>query len=214
MMQNKILFGITGGTGCGKSTVSDMIRSMGYEVIDCDKVSRMVTEADSPCLKELKSEFGDCIIDKDGTLKRKVLGDMVFSDSHKLKRLNEITHKHIVHMIFCMAENSPSPLVGVDGAVLFESGITDKLQKIIGVLSERQKRVERIVKRDSMTEEDAIKRINSQKSDKFFIENCHYLLYNNGSEEQLKVQVKEVVQKLELLIKSTNEENGTNSETV
>lgn len=199
-MQNKVLFGITGGTGCGKSTVSHIIKGMGYDVIDCDIIARQVTAEGSRCLLELREEFGDRIIAEDGSLKRRALGQMVFTDKAKLQRLNEITHKYITEAIEHMASKSQSRLVGVDGAVLFESGITSRLDKVIGVVSDRENRIKRIMARDLMTRREAENRINSQKENKFFIENCDFVLYNNGNKEQLELQVKEVVRTLEQVL--------------
>ena len=71
MMQNKFILGITGGSGTGKSTVSEILRSLGVEVVDCDLVARAVTEKSMPCLLELESEFGSSIIGEDGTLRRR-----------------------------------------------------------------------------------------------------------------------------------------------
>lgn len=196
-MQNKFLFGITGGSGTGKTTVSDVFRELGFEVIDCDVISRQVTKKGSPCLDELAARFGREILTGEGELDRRSLGAVVFSDPGSLQALNEITHKYILAEIFKEAEASEKLMIGVDGAVLFESGITDSLECVVGVISDRDKRIERIVARDGITPEAAEKRISSQKVDKFFIENCDYLIYNNNGRENLVEKVKEVGLRLE-----------------
>jgi len=194
-MQNKYLFGITGGSGSGKSTVSGIFRSLGFDVIDCDKAAHEAYKTEE-CLSELISGFGEEIINADKTVNRKILGSIVFSDSEKLKLLNSIIHKYVIREIFRFAENSDKEIIGVDGAVLFESGITDRLARIVGVIADKNVRIQRITARDGITGADAEKRINSQKVDKFFIENCDYIIYNNTDGKCLEKQVREVALKL------------------
>ncbi len=196
MMQNKYLFGITGGSGCGKSTVSDIFRSLGYLIIDCDVLARQVTMPGEECLEEIKKEFGEDITDKEGMLLRKKLAEIVFKDSERLKSLNEITHYYILKRIFEIAEESEHSIIGIDGAVLFESGVTKKCRKVIGVIADMDARLKRIQERDKISPEAAKARISSQKDDKFFIENCDYLVYNNGNRVDLENKVREVVEKL------------------
>lgn len=203
-MQSKYVFGITGGSGTGKSTVSDIFRSMGCEVIDCDVVAREVTRPGSVCLNELVSEFGNEIIDKDGILLRKKLGEIVFSNAAKLSKLNKITHKHILSEIYHKIDESSAEFIGIDGAVLFESGVTDRCNLVIGVLANKDLRISRIMERDNLTVKIAEDRINSQKSDNFYLEKCSVILYNDGNKQQLENKVKEVMEKLKD-IKKENE---------
>ena len=197
MMQNKFILGITGGSGTGKSTVSEILRSLGVEIVDCDLVARAVTEKGAPCLAELEAEFGSSIIGEDGTLLRRKLGEIVFSDAQKLNRLNEITHRYITEEVMKRLEKSSAKIGGIDGAVLFESGITEHCNAVIGVLASRPVRIGRITKRDGITRQSAENRIDSQKNDDFYLENCDIILYNDGSRKELESKVKEVVSKLE-----------------
>lgn len=196
MMQNKYLFGITGGSGSGKSTVSGIFRSLGFEIIDCDILARQVTMPGEECLEKLKEEFGNNITDENNILLRKKLADIVFSDKDKLQRLNEITHYYILRRIFDIAKNSDSKIIGIDGAVLFESGVTKSCQKVIGVLASEEIRLRRIEERDKISEDAARARIGSQKEDKFYIEKCDFLVYNNGNKDDLEERVREVAEKL------------------
>ena len=196
MMQNKYLFGITGGSGSGKSTVSDMFRELGFEIIDCDMLARDVTMPGEECLEKLKEEFGADITDENNILIRKKLADIVFTNSEKLRKLNEITHYYILRRIFDTAEKSASRIIGIDGAVLFESGVTKSCRKVIGVLAQRDVRLKRIQERDKISQTSAEARIASQKEDKFYIENCDYLVYNNGNRDDLEEKVREVAEKL------------------
>lgn len=176
MMQNKKLVGITGGSGCGKSHLSMLLRERGIPVIDCDLVSREIMGKDTPCAKEVTEFFGDEILEN-GEINRRKLGKIVFSDGEKLKKLNEITHKYILESIYNRMEKEESSVVCTDGATLIESGIACDI--MVGVLADKEIRKERIMERDGLTEEDARLRISAQKEDSFYIENCDFVIYNN-----------------------------------
>lgn len=178
MTQNKRIIGITGGTGCGKSYISGLLRGAGIPVIDCDAVAREVMLPGKPALSEAAEFFGGEILEN-GALNRKKLAEIVFSDEKKLKKLNEITHKYILADIYNKIEREQSDLVCVDGAVLIESGM--KCDKLVGILADRALRKARIMKRDSLTEDEAERRISAQKPDSFYTENCDFVFYNNGN---------------------------------
>ena len=174
---NKIVVGITGGSGSGKSYLCGLLKSRGYEVIDTDIVARMVMEKGEECLLETVAEFGEQILD-DGNLNRKKLAKIVFSDEKKLAKLNEISHKHILKRVENMIEKSVSNPVFVEGAVLIESGFDCDL--MLGVLADYEVRKSRIMQRDSMTEAEAMLRLDAQKKDSFFIENCDFVVTNTN----------------------------------
>ena len=176
MMQNKKVVGITGGSGCGKSYVSAELAKRGASVIDCDKIAREVMEPGEPCLSEAVEFFGKEILEN-GHLNRKKLAEIVFSDAEKLAVLNRISHKYILQSIYERIEQSDAEIVVVDGAVLIESGV--RCDMMIGVLADREIREKRITERDNLTEEEAKHRISAQKPDKFYLENCDFIVYNN-----------------------------------
>lgn len=148
-------------------------------------------------MEELKEHFGDEILFPDGSLNRKKLGKTVFSSSRELAILNDITHKYILEEVYKRAKEAKSEIVGIDGALLIESGISKKCGCMIAVLADKDIRLQRIVSRDNLTISEAENRINSQKVDNFYIENCDCILYNNRNKEFAQEQVKEVVLKLE-----------------
>ncbi len=176
MMQNKKVVGITGGSGCGKSYISGLLRQNGIPVIDCDVIAREIMAAGKPCLLEAVAFFGERIL-KEGELNRKALAQIVFSDENMLKKLDEITHKYILADIYNRIEEEKSEVVCIDGATLLESGV--KCDKMIGILADRKDRKRRIMERDSLTEEEAQRRIGAQKPDEFYIKNCDLVFYNN-----------------------------------
>ena len=189
MMQNKKLVGITGGSGCGKSHLSMLLKEKGIPVIDCDVVSREIMAKDTPCAREVTAFFGEEILEN-GEINRKKLGKIVFSDPEKLKKLNEITHKYILSDIYNKMEKEESDIVCADGATLIESGISCDV--MVGVLADKELRKARIMERDGLTCEDAELRIGAQKEDSFYIENCDFVIYNNLGEFDIDGLIKRI----------------------
>jgi len=190
MTQNKRLVGITGGSGCGKSHLSSLLRSRGIPVIDCDIVSREIMAKDTPCTKEVIDFFGEEIA-TDGDVNRRELGKIVFSDPQKLLKLNEITHKYIAEDIYNKMKRESSRVVCLDGATLIESGI--RCDVLVGILADKQVRKNRIMARDGLSEEDAGNRISAQKEDSFYIENCDFVVQNNGDGVDIDSILKRII---------------------
>ena len=191
-----IIIGITGGSGCGKTTVSQLLTKNGVDVIDCDLVARKIVEPDMPALDEIKNYFGTEYINNDGTLNRKKLASVVFNSSEKLLKLNEITHKYVKEYIDSYIEKSMADFVGIDAAALIESGIYKQCDYVISVLADKELRKERIMIRDSLSEDEASERINSQKNDEFYIEKSDYIVYNNGNKQEISTGVKEILDEI------------------
>jgi len=184
-----MVLGLTGGSGTGKSTACEYFKNKGFLVVDSDKIAREVCSKGERCLEEIRLAFGDGVIDEEGNLKRKELGNIVFADSEKLKLLNDITHKYIVERNVNIIEENRNKNIVLDAPLLFEAGLGDICTKKICVLSERKKRIERIMKRDGLSADAAIARISSQPDDEFYISRCDYVVYNNSDEYKLKAML-------------------------
>lgn len=191
-----LIFGITGGSGTGKTTVSDIFRENGVTVIDADKSARNVVQKSSNCLDELCSFFGDDILLDDGTLDRKKLGEIVFSDEKKLAKLNEITHKYIKDDIVRQIEECKTPLAAIDGAVIIGSCIEPLCKFIVSVTSSTNTRIERIMLRDGISEESAKKRLASQPAEDFYKEHSKYVIHNDENLGSLTLRTKQVLEKI------------------
>ena len=174
---NKFVVGITGGSGCGKSHLASLLKERGYGIVDADEIAKTVMQKGEECLSETVREFGEDILEQDGQLNRKKLASIVFSDSGKLKKLNEISHKYILKGIQEEIEASASSVVFVDGAVLIESGFSCDV--MIGVIADYDRRKARIMLRDALSETEARTRIDAQQKDEFYHENCDFVVYNN-----------------------------------
>ena len=180
-----MILGLTGGSGTGKSSACEFFAKKGFVIIDMDKLSRKVCRKGERCLKEIIEYFGRDIIDDEGELIRKKLGDIVFADGEKLEVLNRITHKYILKETTAIIKENRDKDIVLDAAVLFESGAHTLCTDTLCILADEKVRLSRIMKRDSLSEESAKNRIESQPDDKFYIARCDVALYNNGTAEEL-----------------------------
>ncbi len=198
-MSKALVVGLTGPMGSGKSAVASIFLENGYALIDADKVAREVVEKGSPVLEELSKTFGDDVINFDGTLNRKLLGQKAFRSADGTKRLNAITHPAIVSLVERRIEeysNGGYEKIVYDAPLLFESG-TDKLcDKIVSVIASKELRIARVKNRDNMTENDIESRMNAQHDDSFYIEKSDFVIKNDSDLETLFENTLAVLEKL------------------
>lgn len=172
--------------------LSSIFEKYGLHCLDTDKVSRMVCEPHMPCTLELARAFGSDILRDDGSLDRKALAKRVFVSDEREKNtalLNSITHKYILDEADKWLESEAhrgAPAAVVDAPVLFESGYNKKCDYIIGVLASKETRLARVMARDGIDRELALKRISAQQSDDFYLENCSAVFYNDTDANALE----------------------------
>ncbi|MBP1561588.1 MAG: dephospho-CoA kinase [Oscillospiraceae bacterium] len=193
------VIGLTGQSGAGKTTVCKVFAENGFAIINADQISRAIMDKDTPCLNETVECFGRVILNEDGTLNRKMLGDIVFGCKEKLKQLNAISYPYITSEILRLinkyaAENCKYVLL--DAPTLFESRADDFCDLIISVTATEKNRAERVAARDGLTPEQIKARFSSQHSEKFFINHSDFIIKNNKSEEALKEKAQEVAEKI------------------
>jgi dephospho-CoA kinase len=179
-----MVVGLTGQTGAGKSTVSKVFSSNGFSIIDADQVARKVVEKGTKCLDEIADFFGNKVINDDGTLNRKALATIVFSDKTKLETLNTITYPYITGEILRQIRvhsMKGEKLILLDAPTLFESRADDFCEIIISVLADADIREKRIILRDGLTVDQARRRMNSQLDEDFFRSHSDYIIHNNGN---------------------------------
>ncbi len=172
-----MIIGITGGTGCGKTTLLNLIRDMGGMVLDCDEIYHRLLKTDGSLLGAIEDRFPGTV--EKGELQRKKLGAIVFNDAQALLDLNRITHAAIRLEVLRQLETSPS-LAAIDAIALFESGLNKLCDVTVAVTAPTVLRVQRLMARDNISEDYARSRIAAQPSNEDFSALCDYTLENSG----------------------------------
>ena len=178
------LVGVTGGTGCGKTTALEALEERGALVLDCDRIYHELLERDKELLAELEARFPGTVLD--GKLDRKALGAIVFSDPAALERLNQLTHRSVAREVRARLRDwamAGGTLAAVDAIELIGSGLAERCDFTVGVLADKETRVRRIMARDGISREYALLRIEAQRPDEYFRDNCTVVLENNGDRE-------------------------------
>ena len=194
-----LVVGLTGSIGTGKSTVSNILKSKNINIIDADKISREILNSTN-ALNEIFDYFGDEVKNPDGTLNRKKLGSIVFSDDVKLIKLNSITHPKIKENIeqkINIAKVNNEKIVVVDAALLIEAKFCDIVHKVLLITCDVEVQINRIMKRDNISREDALLRIKSQMSQEDKKNYADYIIDNSYDLEILNKQVEEFLKNME-----------------
>ena len=172
---------IVGGIGSGKSVVSRMLGIMGVPVYDCDSRAKELMVRDPRIVKELKRMFGDECYDADGGLNRGYLASCIFVDERNTKRVNALVHP-VVKADFCLwAQGQSAPVVAVETALLYESGMADAVDKTLLVWTDKETAVTRTMSRSGMSREQVLNRMAKQMSTDDLLLLTDHAIYNGGS---------------------------------
>ncbi|EAE1292261.1 TPA: dephospho-CoA kinase [Listeria monocytogenes] len=184
--------GLTGSVATGKSTVSNMIQQAGIPLVDADIAARKVVEPGTEGLKEIVAYFGEEILLADGTLDRAKLGEIIFKDKEKREKLNEITHPRVKDYMLEARERffrAGEELVFFDIPLLFESHLESLVDQIVVVWTTPETELKRLMERNNLTKEDALRRIESQMGIDEKARKADFVIDNNDSLEKTQKQV-------------------------
>ncbi|GAF97950.1 unnamed protein product, partial [marine sediment metagenome] len=160
------VIGLTGGIATGKSTVSAILKKAGAEIIDADRIAREVVKKGLPAYREIVENFGETVLLSNGEINRSVLGDLIFNDPRKKQLLNRIVHPHVRRetnrQLKDMENSSPDTIAVLDIPLLFEAEMHKDLSEVIVVYAPEHIQVKRLIKRDNISEADAVARVRSQ----------------------------------------------------
>ena len=187
-----MILGITGGTGCGKTTLLNVIAENGGLILDCDAIYHELLVSDKALLAAIEARFPGTV--DNGELQRKKLGSIVFSDEKALQDLNQITHGAIRAEVLRRLEETPG-LAAIDAIALFEGGLADLCDLTVAVTAPEEIRVQRLMLRDSITEDYARSRIAAQHNEDWFRQRCDCTLENNSTEIQFRKKCLAFLQK-------------------
>ena len=194
-MGRLVKIGLTGGIGTGKSTVASMLKEMGIPVINSDEVAREVTEPGSEGYKKVVEALGREILNSDGTINRKKLGSIVFSDESKRRILEEILHPLILKRIRAKLDElkkAGCEFVVLEVPLLFEKGLDRNMDFNVVVYTDEKTQLERLTKRDGLTLKEALSRIRSQMPLSEKVKRADFVIDNSGNLSHTKRQVEEM----------------------
>lgn len=198
-MTSKIIV-ITGSIATGKSAVSNYLKKLGYPVIDADKVAHSLMQKGEINYKNIVDHFGQDILDEDGNINRKKLGNIVFSNEKELEILNNLTHTNIFNKISDIINKNESEIIFVDIPLFIELQSNGKetieADEIWLVYTDYNTQLDRLIKRNNLLHDEAISRINSQMSIEDKINYADFIIDNSFSLEDTFNQVKEKLRKL------------------
>lgn len=158
---SKRLVAISGGIGCGKSVIAAILRKVGYPVYDCDDRAKRLMDNDSAILTRLAVEIDREVV-VDGVIDRKRLSEIVFADTAKLDRLNEIVHGVVRSDIAAWVADADSDTLFVETAILYQSGLDRMVDEVWEVVAPHELRIERVMGRNGCTREEVVARIKAQ----------------------------------------------------
>jgi len=196
-VKNLKVIGLTGGSGSGKGYICRLFEEVGIPSLDTDKVVHDLYSNDPMLLSELVKEFGYEILEN-GQVNRKVLGKIVFSDPDKLDTLNYIVHKYVLAECRKWLREKEREGYGaaiIDAPQLFESGFHNECDYVISVLASNEERIDRIINRDNISYNEALKRIQNQMSNEQYAERSDFVIYNNAADNP-EIQIANILHKI------------------
>lgn len=193
-----MVIGLTGGISCGKTTVAKVFKDLGAYVIDVDSLGHYLLENDPEVYREIVRRFGTEILKDDGKIDRAKLGRIVFSDASALRTLNAIVHPPLIELTKSRVKwalEDGNDIVVIDAALLIELNLMDTVDLVILVCSDEEKQIERLVQK-GLTKDEALSRVRAQLPTCEKVRFADFIIYNNGSLEELYNQSKEVWNKV------------------
>ncbi len=207
-----MILGLTGGIASGKSTVSEIFRKLGAEVVDADRIAREVSE-EKEVVDKLVELFGREILEKRGDQEKRVdrgrLREVVFRDRESVRRINEIIHPRVIEVFEeRRRESLPDEIIIFDIPLLFEAGLEYLCDRVVVVSVDRKTQIERIAARDGSNRETAENIIDNQMSAEERERRSHYIIRNQGGLEELEERVVEIYEEVRKVAGEANREAG------
>ncbi len=186
--------GITGGIGSGKSFVAEILKNKGVKVFSADEIANDLTENDKAIRRKIIEAFGAASYNSTtNALDRSYIAHIVFSNQKKLHELNSIVHPAVIRSIEQQCKrvehDAAVPYIGIEAALVFESGLYKNLDYVLGIVADDEVRTGRVMKRDGLTDKEIMRRMNSQLPVEQIVEKADFILYNNETEDVLRSKV-------------------------
>jgi dephospho-CoA kinase len=184
--------GLTGGIGCGKSTVAEIFADLNIPVLDADQIAHSLVEKGQPALARIQQEFGASVLNPDGSLNRRHLREMVFSDLKQKQKLESILHPLIYKTLQAELEPLVAPYCIISIPLLFETDMTHLVDRILVIDCPVETQIERVKIRDNLTIERIQSIIDNQVSRAYRIAKADDLIDNSTTDYRLAEQVKKL----------------------
>lgn len=195
----KIILGVTGSFGSGKTTVSVFFKTFGAKVIDADKLAHESILPKGRCYKKIIVSFGKGILRSDGTIDRPKLGSIVFGNKKLLKELSNIIHPEVIKKMENIIKKSKTKIIVLDIPLLIESGLEKLVDKLIVVKINRREQLKRIRNKTALSRKDILKRIDSQIPLRVKTRLADFIIDNSATVEETKKQTRKIMKQLSLI---------------
>ena len=194
MKDDFLRVGVTGGIGSGKSTVCAIFQSLGRTLLPADLIAREVIETNDAVRRKIRNVFGDDSFGPDGTLDRPRLADIVFADPRARGKLDAIVHPEVFRELERRIGELPveqrKPYVLIEAALIFETGMQKRLDRVIVVSASEEIRIARVVARDGCTPGDAVRRMRAQVSPARAVALADFVIINEQNATGLDIKVR------------------------
>lgn len=184
--EKRTIIGVTGGSGAGKSTLCRVLERLGAFVIDADKIAKEITLLGGSAYTEILEHFGSGVLLENGEINRKALAKIVFENVSELEALNKITHKHVFEEMRREMSRAGGKTVVLDVPLLFSSDFPFNCTLTAAVIADEKTRIERVIKRDGISEEEAKRRIKNQLTNDELKRLADVCIENSGDEHLLE----------------------------
>ena len=196
-----LVVGLTGGIATGKSTVAQMFKRCGSIIIDADQLARNVVRPGKPAWREIVKTFGKGVVNRDRSIKRHVLADIVFHNRRKLRALEHIIHPRVAReqqrLARRIAERSPHAVVVYEVPLLFESGADKRVDTIVVVSADRETQIARLKQRNGLNRNEALRRIRNQMPLARKVRRADVVLDGTRDKGQVEREVRKLVRSLQ-----------------
>lgn len=198
-MEQKLIVGITGGIGSGKSVVSRLLNMLGYPVYDSDSKAKRLNDTDEEVKRALTLAFGSDLYEN-GLLNRPKLASLIFQSDSNRQLVNAIIHPAVKRDFLRWAEAQDSDIVFLEAAILYESGFDAFMNKVVAVAAPEQVRIQRAMQRDNATEQQIVNRLRAQMSQDVLESKADFVVVNDGIQpllpqiEALAVQLRNQIE--------------------
>ncbi len=198
MKTKRVVLGITGGIATGKSTVMNLLAQQGIPGISSDTLSHSAIRKGTPAYRAILKRFGRRVLRSYGHISRTKLGRLVFGDAQERRWLEKQIHPYVIRELKRFKSRSPG-LIALDIPLLFEAQLQKLVDVVVVVDAPRAAQLRRLLKRDQLSRPEALRRIRAQMPLSKKRDQADWVISNGGTQAQLKVEVQQLVQKLNFL---------------